>query len=166
VVFVPGGMRTDDDGNSEPAADDKSDREHASPAMVVFGRLDDVVVALNANTGTVVWKTPVVDFHSRAAINMAPQFAHGLIIVGLSGGEYEIRGQVIALKTESGEIVWRFHTTLPESWAGDSWKHGGAPVWQTPTVDEQLNLVYVATGNAGPDINGINRAGENLFLPR
>ena len=87
VVFVPAGMRKDDDSNSEPAADDKSDREQASPAMVVFGRLDDVVVALNAKTGTVVWKTAVVDFHSRAAINMAPQFAHGLIIVGLSGGE-------------------------------------------------------------------------------
>src|SRR5450432_2197530 len=51
VVFVPGGTRKDDDSNSEPAADDKSDREQASPAMVVFGRLDDVVVALNAKTG-------------------------------------------------------------------------------------------------------------------
>jgi quinohemoprotein ethanol dehydrogenase len=163
VVFVPARMRRDDDSNSELAADDKSDRKRASPPMVVYGRLDDVVVALNAKTGAVVWKTPVVDFHSRAAINMAPQFADGLIIVGLSGGEYEIRGQVIALKAESGEVAWRFHTTLPESWAGDSWKHGGAPVWQTPTVDEKLNLVYVATGNAGPDINGINRAGENLF---
>jgi quinohemoprotein ethanol dehydrogenase len=163
VAFVPGSPRKDDGSNSDFAADDKGDREQGSPAMVVFGRLDDVVVALNARTGTVIWKTAVVDFHSRAAINMAPQFAHGLIIVGLSGGEYEIRGQVIALKAESGEVAWRFHTTLPESWAGDSWKHGGAPVWQTPTVDEHLNLVYVATGNAGPDINGINRAGENLF---
>jgi outer membrane protein assembly factor BamB len=69
VVFVPGGKRKDDDSNSESAADDKSDREQASPAMVVFGRLDDVVVALNAKTGTVVWKTAVVDFHSRATIN-------------------------------------------------------------------------------------------------
>jgi quinohemoprotein ethanol dehydrogenase len=161
VVFIPGGISNDRD--STPAADDKSDRGHTSPAMVVFGRLDDVVVALNAETGAVIWKTTVVDFQSRAAINMAPQFAHGLIIVGLSGGEYEIRGQVVALKAESGAVAWRFQTTLPESWAGDSWKHGGAPVWQTPTVDEKLNLVYVATGNAGPDINGINRAGENLY---
>jgi quinohemoprotein ethanol dehydrogenase len=179
VVFVPGGSDKDAGGADDLESEDTSERERArdedsgeptsdegrkgNPPMVVYGRLDDVVIALNARTGAVVWKTQVVDFHSRAAINMAPQFAHGLIIVGLAGGEYEIRGQVVALDAYSGEIAWRFHTRLPESWAGDSWKHGGAPVWQTPTVDEKRNLVYVATGNAGPDINGINRAGENLF---
>ena len=180
VVFVPGSPRKDDgdgrdmqsgDGSDGgQALDDEHDSDQAMererkgrPPMVVYGRLDDVVVALNARTGAVIWKTRVVDFHSRAAINMAPQLADGLIIVGLSGGEYEIRGQVIALKADSGEIVWRFHTRLPESWAGDSWKRGGAPVWQTPTVDKRLNLVFVATGNAGPDINGIDRAGENLY---
>ena len=161
VVFIAGDAEEEESSAASRAG---SDREHKDkPAMVVYGRLDDVVVALNAETGAVVWKTRVADFHSRAAINMAPQYAHGLVIVGLSGGEYEIRGQVIALKADSGEIAWRFHTTLPESWAGDSWKRGGAPVWQTPSVDEELGLVYFATGNAGPDINGIDRAGENLY---
>jgi quinohemoprotein ethanol dehydrogenase len=160
VVFVPGSSRGDNDSDDEQASPDERKEKQDK---VVYGRLDDVVVALNAETGAVIWKTRVVDFHSRAAINMAPQFARGLIIVGLSGGEYEIRGQVIALKADSGEIAWRFHTTLPESWAGDSWKRGGAPMWQTPTVDEQLSLLYVATGNPGPDINGIDRAGENLY---
>ena len=152
VVFIPG----------KSSGDGRAPGGNPAP-MVAYGRLDDVVVALNARTGSVVWKTAVVDFHSRAAINMAPQLAHGLIIVGLSGGEYEIRGQVVALKADTGEIVWRFHTTLPDSFAGNSWKRGGAPVWQTPTVDENLGLVYIATGNAGPDINGIQRAGENLY---
>ncbi|MBV9911138.1 MAG: PQQ-binding-like beta-propeller repeat protein [Sinobacteraceae bacterium] len=172
VVFVPGashsGQRDDltseDNNDSKPQSDEHTDdTRKGQPAMVVYGRLDDVVVALNAKTGEVIWKTRVVDFHSRAAINMAPQFAHGLIIVGLAGGEYEIRGLVVALKAESGEIAWRFHTRVPESWAGDSWQRGGAPMWQTPSIDTRRNLVYVATGNAGPDINGINRAGENLF---
>jgi alcohol dehydrogenase (cytochrome c) len=156
VVFIPG-------KDHEQESDDGQGGGKDRPPMVAYGRLDDVVVALNARTGAVVWKTAVVDFHSRAAINMAPQLAHGLIIVGLSGGEYVIRGQVIALKAETGEIAWRFHTTLPESFAGDSWKQGGAPAWHTPTVDEKLNLVYINTGNAAPDINGIKRAGDNLY---
>jgi len=164
AVFVPGRSREDNDDNQgDQASDEDRDGHKGKPDMIVYGRLDDVVVALNAETGVVLWKTRVVDFHSRAAINMAPQFAHGLIIVGLSGGEYEIRGQVIALRADSGEIAWRFHTTLPSTWAGDSWKHGGAPMWQTPTVDQEFGLLYVATGNAGPDINGIDRAGENLY---
>jgi quinohemoprotein ethanol dehydrogenase len=176
VVFVPSSIGKDDD---EPGSGDIKDgapatvnhgdegiseaKDIGKPAMVVYGRLDDVVVALNAKTGAVIWKSRVVDFRSRATITMAPQYAHGLIIVGLSGGEYEIRGQVIALRAESGEVAWRFHTRLPDTWAGDSWKRGGAPMWQTPTVDEKLGLVYVATGNAGPDINGIDRSGENLY---
>jgi quinohemoprotein ethanol dehydrogenase len=160
VAFVPGGSREDNDRDDEQ----RSAEEHKEkPDLVVYGRLDDVVVALNAQTGAVVWKTRVVDFHTRAAIDLAPQFAHGLVIVGLAGGEFEIRGQVIALKADSGEIAWRFQTTLPESFAGDFFKRGGAPVWETPSVDEQLGLVYFGSGNAGNDWNGIDRAGNNLF---
>jgi len=118
VAYVPASNDDDKSDGEQESADDRRGEQtldgerQGRPAMVVYGRLDDVVVALNAKTGAVVWKTTVVDFHSRAAINMAPQLAHGLIIVGLSGGEYEIRGQVIALKAESGEIAWRFRTTL------------------------------------------------------
>jgi glucose dehydrogenase len=128
VVFVPGSSREDNDSDDEQRS---AEERKGKPDMVVYGRLDDVVVALNAQTGAVIWKTRVADFHNRVAINMAPQFAHGLVIVGLAGGEYEIRGQVIALRADSGQIAWRFQTTLPESFAGDSFKRGGAPVWQT-----------------------------------
>src|SRR5712671_5223422 len=58
---------------------------------VIYGRLDDVVVALNADTGAVVWKRELADFKSGAAINNAPQVAKGLAIISLSGGEFEIR---------------------------------------------------------------------------
>ncbi len=160
VVFVPGSSREDNESNeSDASADERKEK----PDMVVYGRLDDVVVALNAQTGAVIWKTRVADFHTRVAINLAPQFARGLVIVGLAGGEYEIRGQVIALKADSGQIAWRFQTTLPESFAGDSFKRGGAPVWQNPTADEQLGLLYFATGNPSPDAHGVDRAGDDLF---
>ena len=91
VVFVPG--------------------ETPGTGEVILGRLDDVVVALDANTGTVLWRTAVADFHNRVAINMAPQYAKGLVIVSLSGGEYQVRGQVIALHSDSGTVAWRFFTT-------------------------------------------------------
>jgi len=100
VIFVPG---------SVPGTD-----------KVIYGRLDDVVVALDAKTGEVLWKNAVADFRTRVAINMAPQAAGGLVIVALSGGEYQVRGQVIALRTDSGTVAWRFYTTEPHSWTGDS----------------------------------------------
>lgn len=143
VVFVPGATQ--------------------GTGSIIYGRLDDVVVALDANTGSVLWKNAVADFHTRVAINMAPQFANGLVIVALSGGEFQVRGQVIALHADDGTLAWRFFTTEPGSWGGDSWKTGGAMVWQNPSIDPDLGLVYFGTGNAAPDVNGVKRIGNNLF---
>jgi len=130
---------------------------------VFYGRLDDVVVALDAETGEVEWKTRVADFRQNLAINMAPQLVDGKLIVSLSGGEYEIRGQVFALNAENGHIIWSFSTTKPDSFAGTSFLRGGAGVWNTPAVDRELGLVYINTGNAAPDIQGEDRAGDNLY---
>ena len=94
---------------------------------VYLGRLDDNVVALDATTGAVRWKTAVVDWRDHYSITMAPQFVHGLVIVGVSGGEFLVRGQVIALNAATGSEVWRFYTTEPTTWAGDSWKTAAPP---------------------------------------
>ena len=67
--------------------------------------------------------------------------------------------------------MWRFYTipgpgeTGHDTWPqnNDAWKDGGAPVWQTPSVDPELGTLYFSTGNAGPDNNGSSRAGDNLF---
>jgi alcohol dehydrogenase (cytochrome c) len=66
-------------------------------------------------------------------------------------------------------MLWRFFTVPGpgefgnDSWAGDSWQGGGATVWTTPSVDPSLGMVYLSTGNAGPDLDGSGRAGDNLF---
>ena len=130
---------------------------------VFLARLDCVLVALDAATGRVLWKTVVADFHQGYAMTIAPQYVNGIVIVGLAGGEFSTRGQVVAYNGASGQLLWRHYTTQPATWAGTSYKAGGAPVWTTPAVDPALNLVYVGTGNAAPDLNGINRAGENLY---
>ncbi len=134
---------------------------------VFVGRFDDSVVALNAETGKVLWQNTVADFHDRVAINSAPQFVaagdQDLVIISLSGGEFEIRGQVFALDAKTGKTVWRFSTTQPTSFAGQSFLTGGGAVWNPPAIDADLGLVYLSVGNAAPDILGENRGGDNLF---
>ena len=131
---------------------------------VFIARVDGVLEALDAQTGHEAWKTVVADYRDRYTLTMAPQFVNGLVIVGTSGGEYIARGEAAAFDAESGKEVWRtFTASAGPTWAGDSWKRGGAHVWQTPAADPSLGLLFINTGNAGNDINGFERAGANLY---
>jgi quinohemoprotein ethanol dehydrogenase len=105
----------------------------------------------------------VDDWHNSYTMTIAPKYINGMVIVGTSGGEYLTRGHVDAYDAKTGNHIWRFYTTEPTTWAGNSYLQGGAPVWHNPTFDPKLDLLYVATGNAGPDINGVPRAGVNLY---
>ena len=131
--------------------------------MIFLARLDNTLVALNANTGAVAWQSTVANYKDNYSITMAPQFADGEVIVGTSGADESTRGQVVAYDALTGRLRWRFYTTARGTWGGDSWKTGGASVWGNPTVDPSLGLVYVGTGNAGPDLYGGGRAGLDLY---
>ena len=136
---------------------------------IFLGQLDATLVALDAATGQVLWKVAVDDWHERWTETMAPLYVDGKVIIGSSGGEYEVRGHITAYDANTGKLLWRFYTVPGpgqfgnDTWAGDSWKNGGATVWTTPSVDPQLGMIYFGTGNAGPDLNGSQRAGDNLF---
>jgi len=138
---------------------------------VYIGQLDGNLVALDQDTGAVAWKTQVGSWRKGYTITAAPLYYDGMVITGVSGGEFSIRGRVQAYDAETGKLVWRFYTipgpgeTGHDSWpAGtDAWQHGGAPMWQTPAVDPKLGLLYFSTGNASPDLDGSGRAGDNLF---
>jgi len=131
---------------------------------IYLARLDAVLVALDARTGQPVWQTRVADYHQGFSMTIAPQAVAGLVIVGVSGGEYVSPGKVVAFDARTGRPVWTFNTTTPgPTWAGASWRTGGAPVWGNPSVDPQRGLVYVTTGNAAPNLNGVSRAGTNLY---
>lgn len=136
---------------------------------VFVAQLDATLVALDANTGAVVWKVTVDRWQDKWTETMAPQFVNGKVIIGASGGEYQVRGHVRAYDADTGKMLWEFFT-IPgpgefgnDTWAGNSWITGGGPVWTTPAVDSDLNLVYITTGNAAPDLNGSEREGTNLF---
>lgn len=132
--------------------------------MIFLARLDATLVALDARTGQVAWQTKVADWQDGYAMTMAAQVADGVVMVGLSGGEFKTRGALVAYDAETGRRLWTFQGTQPgATWAGNSWKTGGAPVWNTPAVDPRLGLVYLSTGNAAPDLYGADRAGDNLY---
>jgi alcohol dehydrogenase (cytochrome c) len=131
--------------------------------------LDAKLVALDAKSGRLLWQTEMADYKTGYAGTVAPLVAKDKVIVGIAGGEYGIRGFIDAYSAATGERLWRFYT-IPGpgepnfgTWAGDSWKSGGAPAWVTGAYDPELNLTYWGTGNPGPDWNGDQRAGDNLY---
>jgi alcohol dehydrogenase (cytochrome c) len=136
---------------------------------VFVGQLDATLVALDAQSGNVLWKTAVDKWEDSWTETMAPQFVNGKVLIGSSGGEFELRGHISAYDANTGNMLWRFYTSPGpgevgnDTWAGDSWKGGGATVWTTPAVDPDLGMVYFGTGNAGPDLDGSGRGGNNLF---
>jgi quinohemoprotein ethanol dehydrogenase len=136
---------------------------------VYFGRLDNVVMALNQATGAVLWRktlaaTDKYSITDGAQFVTTAQHPNGLVVIAIQGGEYEARGQVFALDATNGNIVWQFFTAQgPDTWGGNAFLTGGGMVWNPVTVDPSLGLLYFATGNAAPDVLGQNRPGNNLF---
>ncbi|HJR70302.1 MAG TPA: PQQ-dependent dehydrogenase, methanol/ethanol family [Gammaproteobacteria bacterium] len=129
---------------------------------------DARVVALDAKTGAVVWNKAVENYNNGYYMTIAPLAARGRIMVGVSGGERGIRGFVVALEPDTGEQVWKTYTVPApgepgsDTWPGDSWRTGGAPVWITGSFDPELGLTYWGTGNPGP-WTGDARPGDNLY---
>ena len=137
--------------------------------LIFDARLDANLVALNAKTGAVVWKTQVDLSSNGAGMTLAPLYigasngAQPEVIVGVTGGEFATRGHLDAYNPTTGKLLWRFWTTDPATYAGNSYLHGGATVWGTPTFDPVLNMVYFSTGNAYPWPYAATRAGTNLY---
>lgn len=139
---------------------------------IFVGRLDNQVVALDQQTGKVVWTTQSQTLADGGySITMAPLYYDGMVIIGHSGGELGIRGMVKAFDARTGKERWRWYTVPApgepgsETWPknSDIWKKGGGAVWSTPAVDPELGLLYLPVANPAPDLNGHVREGDNLF---
>ena len=134
-----------------------------------MGTIDAHLIAVDAKNGRPLWNAAVAKPEAGYAITHAPLVVKDKVIVGVAGGEFGIRGFIAAYDIKTGKEDWRFYT-IPgpgepghETWAGDSWKTGGASVWMTGSYDADLNLTYWGIGNAGPDYNGDDRGGDNLY---
>ncbi|MDT8397963.1 MAG: PQQ-binding-like beta-propeller repeat protein [Pseudomonadales bacterium] len=138
---------------------------------VYVGTLDARLLALDQQTGAVVWETRVADPAAGYSITAAPRYYEDKIFIGVAGGEYQVRGRMQAFDAGTGAELWTFNT-IPgpgefghDTWPADNdaWMYGGAPIWQTPAIDPELGMLYFSTGNASPDQNGAIREGDNLF---
>ncbi len=131
--------------------------------------LDAHVIALDTRTGNLLWDVAAADYRQAYSFTVAPLVVKNAVIVGVSGGEFGVRGFIDAYDAATGRRLWRFDTVPGpgqpghETWAGDSWKSGGAPAWLTGSYDPELNLLYWPTGNPSPSNYGGDRGGDNLY---
>jgi alcohol dehydrogenase (cytochrome c) len=137
--------------------------------LVFLPGLDATLTALDARTGKVVWESKVDDYKQGYYLTMAPLVVKGKVIVGVSGGEFGIRGYVAAFDAETGKEAWRSYS-IPapgepgsETWQkADTWKTGGGAMWMTGNYDPKNNLIYWGVGNGSPWF-GDQRPGDNLY---
>jgi alcohol dehydrogenase (cytochrome c) len=153
---------------------------------IFYTTLDDHVVAVDAGTGKQVWKVQLGNINRGETMTMAPLVARGKVYVGISGGEYGIRGWLQALDEGTGKTVWKAYSTGPDkdvligpefkpfyesdkgkdlgvsTWPPDAWQQGGGSTWGWISYDPDLNLIYYGTANPGP-WNANQRPGDNKW---
>ena len=148
-------------------------QSYRGPALyngkVYRGTLDAHMVALDQKTGKEVWKTKVAEWKEGFSIIGAPQIANGVVITGISGAEFGVRGFLDGYDPETGKRLWRRYTIpAPGEKGSETWPNaeaasrGGGSTWITGSYDPQLDLVYWGTGNAAP-WNPTSRPGDNLY---
>jgi quinohemoprotein ethanol dehydrogenase len=123
---------------------------------VYNGELDGAVVAIDQLNGGIVWRTKVARAIDGYTFTSAPVYYNGIVMVGVSGGDLGARSFAIALDAKSGRELWRWYVVPAPGeygsggWDGTEWMHGGGAIWVYPSVDPQLNLLYIVTGNPVP----------------
>jgi len=157
---------------------------------IFLQQADTTLVALDANTGKVVWSVKNGDPKIGETNTNAPHVFKDRVLTGISGGEFGVRGRVIAYDVKTGKRIWTGYSTGPDaemlldpnktmtwnngklapvgkdsslkSWQGDQWKIGGGTTWGWYSYDPALNLVYYGTGNPST-WNPAQRPGDNKW---
>jgi alcohol dehydrogenase (cytochrome c) len=153
---------------------------------IFFNTLDAQTIALDAETGRELWRTPLGDINKGETMTMAPLVVKGLVLVGNSGGELGVRGWLKALDANTGAVRWTAYSTGSDAdvrigpdfrpfyadhrgrdlglstWTAEQWKLGGGTVWGWISYDPELDLIYYGTGNPGV-WNPALRPGDNKW---
>jgi PQQ-dependent dehydrogenase (methanol/ethanol family) len=152
---------------------------------IFLHQADTTLVALDAKTGQEVWKAANGDPKKAETGTSAPYVIKDKVIIGISGGEFGVRGSVTAYNIKDGKREWRAYSMGPDSdtlmsadttslgkpvgkdsgtatWEGDQWKIGGGTTWGWYSYDPDLNLFYYGTGNPST-WNPVQRPGDNKW---
>jgi alcohol dehydrogenase (cytochrome c) len=137
--------------------------------LVIVARLDSKLVALNRADGKVAWEAKIDDWKNGVTTNSAPLIVKDHVIIGVSGGEYGVRGYLKSFNAKTGALEWQTFT-IPapgepgsDTWPkDDSWKRGGGPTWLTGSYDADTNTLYWGTGNPG-SWQADTHPGDNLW---
>jgi quinohemoprotein ethanol dehydrogenase len=129
---------------------------------IIAPSIDGRLFGLDEETGKPVWESRVSYPQDNYTITMAPRIAKGKAIIGVSGGEYPVRGFIAAFDAKTGTQAWKFYTVpgpgdkdpglirAAKTWPKNIIGGGGGSVWDAISYDPDLELVYFGTGNAGP----------------
>jgi len=157
---------------------------------IFLQQADTNLVALDAKTGKELWKVTNGDPKVGETNTNAPHIFKDKVITGISGGEFGVRGFLVAYDINTGKQVWKAYSTGPDAemlidpdktmtwvdgklapvgkdsslktWQGDQWKIGGGTTWGWYSYDPELNLLYYGTGNPGT-WNPKQRPGDNRW---
>jgi len=147
---------------------------------IIVDALDGVVYAVNASNGQVIWHAKNANPEAGQTVTSAPLVVKNKVIVGVSGGEFGVRGYLTAYNLSTGKQVWRAYSEGPDSdvlippnfngpknagvstWQGDQWRVGGGTTWGWYSYDPDLNLIYYGSGNPGT-WNPSQRPGDNKW---
>jgi len=110
---------------------------------------DGHLIAIDAKTGKAIWNKTIFDWRKGYQFNVAPLVVKDMLILGPATNERGMNCWVAAYDLKTGQERWRFYTApvAPEdpafkTWTGDSWKHGGSPIWVTGSYDPETNLTF------------------------
>nr|WP_294503997.1 PQQ-dependent dehydrogenase, methanol/ethanol family [uncultured Rhodopila sp.] len=139
--------------------------------LVLSHSLDGRLIATNKDTGQIAWQRQVADPDKSEVITGAPLVVKNMVITGVAGAEYGIRGWIAATDLTSQKEVWRTYTIPAKGEPGsETWKDsnnaaatGGGSTWVTGSYDPRTNTLFWGVGNPGPDWDSEYRPGDNLY---
>ena len=74
-----------------------------------LGATDGRLIALNKDSGELIWSVDTFEKNGDRAITGAPRAFKNTVIIGHGGADAQARGYVSAYDANTGEFKWRFY---------------------------------------------------------